>query len=406
MIVTAIGSLVAAVTLGYVVLRDLRNQAAAVADLVLARLDQVRPGSFADRVVSSLQLDVAIDEWLSRVPSIVVVGNEGGTEVGHQLVSLLAVVILAAFFQSSGRTIVDWVVARWPRDAIRPRAARCPGRRPCVPARPRAARHRLRPTLAAVGGSGVGCGCSGLLTVRPAGCGGGGDLGRRVVRGTGDRHGDRIVADGGAARPRPAASGVDGTRHRRTPGRGGDVRPAPVDRAGDTPSRRRPVRDQRRSRHRHRRDRWLADRARARCGDLCRAHEPVTAEPSAALAARSTARPFDRRDHRPDRLAGRPAGGGDALDGRADLGLPAPSDAGDRVAADRRLRGDRPQPTDRVARDAHPAHPAGGGGDAGGRARIRRRGSDDRRRRRRSPCRRRPSPNGSPRWSPTWRTRD
>ena len=120
MIVTAIGSLVAAITLGYVVLRDLRNQAASVADLVLARLDQVRPGSFADRVVSSLQLDVAIEEWLSRVPSIVVVGNEGGTEVGHQLVSLLAVVILAAFFQSSGRTIVDWVVARWPRDASEP----------------------------------------------------------------------------------------------------------------------------------------------------------------------------------------------------------------------------------------------------------------------------------------------
>ena len=39
MIVTALGSLVAAITLGYVVLRDLRNQAAAVADLVLARLD-------------------------------------------------------------------------------------------------------------------------------------------------------------------------------------------------------------------------------------------------------------------------------------------------------------------------------------------------------------------------------
>jgi len=120
MIVTAIGSLAAAVTLGYAVLRDLRNQAASVADLVLARLDQVRPGSFTDRVVSSLQLDVAIEEWLSRVPSIVVVGNEGGTEVGHQLVSLLAVVILAAFFQSSGRTIVDWVVARWPRDTSEP----------------------------------------------------------------------------------------------------------------------------------------------------------------------------------------------------------------------------------------------------------------------------------------------
>jgi predicted PurR-regulated permease PerM len=120
MIVTALGTLAVCLTLAYVVLRDLGNQAQSVADLVLARLDSVRPGSFVDRVATSLQLDVAIEEWLSRVPSIVIVGDDGGTEVGHQLVSLLAVVILAAFFQSSGRAMVDWFVARWPRDVAAP----------------------------------------------------------------------------------------------------------------------------------------------------------------------------------------------------------------------------------------------------------------------------------------------
>jgi predicted PurR-regulated permease PerM len=123
LVVTALATLAGAVALAYVVLRDLRSSAEAVADLVRARLDAVTPGSFADRVVNALQLDTAIDEWLSRVPSIVIVGADGGTDVGRQLFSLLAVVILATFFQSSGGSIVDWVVARWPREQTAPEGA-------------------------------------------------------------------------------------------------------------------------------------------------------------------------------------------------------------------------------------------------------------------------------------------
>ena len=120
LVTTAIGTLAAVVTLAYVVLHDLGTQSEVVADRIRERLDQVRPGSFADRVVTALQLDSAIDEWLQRVPSLVVVGSEGGTEVSRQLLLLIAVVILATFFQSSGKPIVDWFIARWPRDVVPP----------------------------------------------------------------------------------------------------------------------------------------------------------------------------------------------------------------------------------------------------------------------------------------------
>jgi predicted PurR-regulated permease PerM len=118
LVVTAIGTLAVVVTIAYVVLRDLSTQATVVGERVRERLDSVRPGSFAGRVVNALQLDNAIDAWLHRVPSIVVVGSNGSTGVGRQLLSLFAVVILATFFQSSGKSIIDWFVARWPREVI------------------------------------------------------------------------------------------------------------------------------------------------------------------------------------------------------------------------------------------------------------------------------------------------
>src|SRR5262245_10341187 len=77
LVTTAIATLAAVVTIAYVVLRDLGTQAEVVADLVRERLDEIQAGSFADRVVNALELDRAIDEWLTRVPSLVVVGSEG-----------------------------------------------------------------------------------------------------------------------------------------------------------------------------------------------------------------------------------------------------------------------------------------------------------------------------------------
>jgi predicted PurR-regulated permease PerM len=115
MVATGIASLAVTMTLGYLALRDLRSSAESVAELIRARLDGLQQGSLPQRVATALELDQAIDNWLSRIPSLVVVGEEGGTRVGTLVVELLAVVILSIFFQSSGRSIVDWVVSRWPR---------------------------------------------------------------------------------------------------------------------------------------------------------------------------------------------------------------------------------------------------------------------------------------------------
>jgi predicted PurR-regulated permease PerM len=120
MVATAIGTLIATLTLGYLALRDLRGSAESVAALIRRRIDGLEPGSLPARMATSLELDQAIDEWLSRIPSLVVVGEEGGTQVGRLVVELLAIVILAVFFQSSGRSIVDWIVTRWPRPVASP----------------------------------------------------------------------------------------------------------------------------------------------------------------------------------------------------------------------------------------------------------------------------------------------
>lgn len=117
-IITALGTLAFVLGMSYVVLRDLSRQASAVADLIRSRLADVRTGSLADRTFDALQLDSTIDEWLRKVPSAVVVGDTGGTHIGLQLVALFAIVILAAFFQSSAGSITNWFVARWPRDVV------------------------------------------------------------------------------------------------------------------------------------------------------------------------------------------------------------------------------------------------------------------------------------------------
>jgi predicted PurR-regulated permease PerM len=115
MVTTALATIAVTLTLGYLALRDLRDSAGAMADLIRERIDSLEQGSLPERVATALDLDQAIDQWLSRIPSLVVVGEEGGTQVGRLVVELLAVVILAVFFQSSGRSIFDWVVSRWPR---------------------------------------------------------------------------------------------------------------------------------------------------------------------------------------------------------------------------------------------------------------------------------------------------
>jgi predicted PurR-regulated permease PerM len=116
-VVTALITLAGSIVLAWLTLSEMGNQADAVAATIHDRLDDIPSGSLAGRMASAVGLSNAVDDWLNRLPSTVVVGDQGATRVGLQLVTLLSVIILAAFLQSSGRSIIDAVVARWPRDA-------------------------------------------------------------------------------------------------------------------------------------------------------------------------------------------------------------------------------------------------------------------------------------------------
>jgi predicted PurR-regulated permease PerM len=116
LVANAVGTVVVGLGLVVVSLRELDAQLGRVADLVEQRLDRVDAGSLVDRVITSLRLGDALDQWLGQVPSQVVVGEEGGTGIAARLFSFLLVVVLATFLQASGATIVDWIVARWPRE--------------------------------------------------------------------------------------------------------------------------------------------------------------------------------------------------------------------------------------------------------------------------------------------------
>ncbi|MEO6652772.1 MAG: AI-2E family transporter [Ilumatobacteraceae bacterium] len=118
---TATLSLAVSIAVGYLVLGDLSTQAESVAVLISDRLDAIDTATTFGRVVDSLRIDSAVEVWLSRVPQLVVVGEETGTGIGRQLVALVTVVILAAFLQSSGEQVANWFVSLWPRAAeLRP----------------------------------------------------------------------------------------------------------------------------------------------------------------------------------------------------------------------------------------------------------------------------------------------
>jgi predicted PurR-regulated permease PerM len=116
----AVGTLVTTFGLGLATLADLRRQLGTLGDVVNARIDALAPGSLPQRLTASLRIQETIAEWTGEVPTAVVTGQDTSTAVGRQLMSLFFVVILAAFLQASGRTLVDHIVSRWPRDDLAP----------------------------------------------------------------------------------------------------------------------------------------------------------------------------------------------------------------------------------------------------------------------------------------------
>ncbi|NNE10966.1 MAG: AI-2E family transporter [Ilumatobacter sp.] len=116
LVAVTVATVAAGTTIAFAVLRDLQQQADTVAVLLAERLDEIRAGSLIDRLVTALRLDDRLTEWLSALPSEVLVGADGGADVGRRVLELLVVVVLAAFLQAAGSAWLDWAATRWPRD--------------------------------------------------------------------------------------------------------------------------------------------------------------------------------------------------------------------------------------------------------------------------------------------------
>ncbi|MEO6572152.1 MAG: AI-2E family transporter [Ilumatobacteraceae bacterium] len=115
--ITALVSLVSALVVGWLALRDLDTQMNKFADRLRERIADVDTASTTGRVIRSLRVDVAIDKWLDRVPELIVIGGDGNAEMGRRIFILVTIVVLAAFMQASGDQMVNWVASRWPREA-------------------------------------------------------------------------------------------------------------------------------------------------------------------------------------------------------------------------------------------------------------------------------------------------
>ncbi len=116
LVTTALTTIAVCLTLAFVALRDLSARTTQVADLLQRRLDELPQDSLIGRMVRATRLDTGMVQWLDDLPSRVVVGADGGGQLATQIFLFMTVVILATFLQASGKPIVDWLVARWPRE--------------------------------------------------------------------------------------------------------------------------------------------------------------------------------------------------------------------------------------------------------------------------------------------------
>ena len=115
-VVTALGSIVAAGVVSFLVLQQLSQRAETVSALVTARLAELDPGSLWARIAQSTRLPQALDAWLGSAPTEVVVGAESSVGIGRAVIFVLTVVILATFLQASAPRLQDAIVALWGRE--------------------------------------------------------------------------------------------------------------------------------------------------------------------------------------------------------------------------------------------------------------------------------------------------
>ena len=116
LVVTAVGTIAVSAAVIFVALRDLSERTAQVSELVDRRLGELPAESVLGRVVRATRLDTGVGQWLDDLPARAVVGADQGSEMATQGFLFLTVVVLATFLQASGGGVVEWFVARWPRD--------------------------------------------------------------------------------------------------------------------------------------------------------------------------------------------------------------------------------------------------------------------------------------------------
>ncbi|MEZ5219220.1 MAG: hypothetical protein R2715_22155 [Ilumatobacteraceae bacterium] len=102
LVITALATAVGVIVAGTVVLNDLRHQTAAVADLLVARIERLPSGSFLGRTVDALGIETSLTSWLGPSSNFVA-GADTSTALGQQFVDLAVVVILATFLLANRR---------------------------------------------------------------------------------------------------------------------------------------------------------------------------------------------------------------------------------------------------------------------------------------------------------------
>ena len=116
LVVIVLGMLAVGGVLGGFLLADLDEGATGLSDRIRDAVGSGGSRSLIDRLQVSLHVGDGVANWLSSLPSTLVLDADGTPAIGRRVADLLVVVVLAAFFLASSATIVNSAVALWPSD--------------------------------------------------------------------------------------------------------------------------------------------------------------------------------------------------------------------------------------------------------------------------------------------------
>ena len=103
------------VGIGIAVSGDITTQAARLANVLNRAVAGLQPGSLPARIADSVKAEQAISDALARTGTTVVAGQGSAGGLSSSIGDLVVVIILGAFLQGTGTTVVDRTIAFWPR---------------------------------------------------------------------------------------------------------------------------------------------------------------------------------------------------------------------------------------------------------------------------------------------------